>query len=246
MTTAKFSANITETHEVSDITCTERTSRVDLRAIKDSANTLLGKGVAFAWAWKFAVHGLKLKASDYVQYKSKRMTAEEFQAIIRSKNNHCTTKQVEDKDGKGLGKESDKRSVTATRLVRAFAADITAFIKKGAVVPEELSSLADEANLPVHYAFLDAGYGMDDETLRDLAGPMYEFAEAFDAQIQEAYSSGWIETAAGSTRHSHAADFKNYCKWRSLTLEFETEETEPPAPAKAPPAAKGGKGVKSK
>lgn len=245
MTTAKFSANITESHEISDISCTERTSRVDLKAIKDSANTLLGKGIAFAWAWKFSVHGLKLKASDYVQFKAKRMTAEEFQALIRSKNNHCTAKQIEDKDGKGLGKESDKRSVTATRLVRAFAADITAFIKKGAVVPDELTSLADEADLPVEYAFLDAGYGMDDATLAKMAGPMYTFAALFDAQIQDAYSAGWIETAAGSTRHSHAADFKNYCKWRSLTLEVKDDETEAAAAVPVTTAARVGKGGKS-
>lgn len=243
MTTAKFSANITETHEVSDIICTERTSRVDLKAIKDSANALLGKGIAFAWAWKFSVHGLKLKASDYVQYKSKRMTAEEFQTLIRSKNNHCTAKQIEDKDGKGLGKESDKRSVTATRLVRAFAADITAFIKRGALVPEELSSLAEDSDLPVEYAFLDSCYGMDDDTLAKLAVPMYSFASAFDDQIQDAYAAGWIESAAGSTRHSHAADFKNYCKWRGLVLEVKDEDT---AVAARTPGIKVGKGGRSK
>jgi len=239
MTTAKFSANITENHEVSDIFCTERTSRVDLKAIKDSANTLLGKGIAFAWAWKFAVHGLKLKSSDYVQFKSKRMTAEEFQAVIRSKNNHCTTKQIEDKEGRGLGKDSDKRSVTATRLVRAFAADISAFIRKGGVVPEELSSLAEEAELPVEYAFLDAGYGMDDATLAKMAGHLYTFASAFDSQIQEAYAAGWLETAAGSTRHSHAADVKSYCKWRGLMLEVKAEEIEAPAAAKMGKSGRG-------
>lgn len=218
MDSAKFSSSVTESFDVSDISCTERTSRVDLKHIKDAANTLLGKGVAFAWSWKFAVHGLRLKPSDSVKFKARSMTAEEFQEIIRSKANHCTAAQIADKAGKGLGKESDKRSVTATRLVRAFAADISAFIKKGAVVPDELKTIADEAELPVEYAFLDAAYGLDDDTFAEQAVHMYTFASLFDAQIAEAHAAGYV---TGSSKHSHAAAFKSYAKWRGFSLEDE-------------------------
>jgi len=234
MTTAKFNSTSTENYAEADIKCTERTTRVDLLQIKDSANGLLGKGVAFAWAFKFALHGLKLKASDSVSYKSKSMTAEEFQKIIRSKANFCTEAQIKDVDGKGLGKDSDKRSVTAIRLVKAFAADLIKFIGKGGKVPEELSSLAEEAGLPLHYAFLNAGYGMTDDEFQARAGELYTFAALFDAQIKEAKDAGHL---VGFALHSHAKDFVNYAKWRGVILSLpDAEPAEPKVVKVAGPA----------
>lgn len=226
MTTAKFNAVPTEKYLPADITCTARTSQVDLGQIKDSANGLIGKGTAFAWAFKFALHGLRLKQSDSVTYKGKTQTAEEFKKLIRSKANHCTEAQIKDIEGKGLGKECDKRSVTASRLVKAFAADLIRFIGSGAKVPEELTSLADAAELPHEYAFINAGYGVSDEMFPGLAPKLYAFAAEFDSQIATAKAEGHLE---GTTKHSHAKEFVNYAKWRGIELTISA------------PAAKAGK-----
>jgi len=226
MTSAKFSSTVTEKYAVDDIVCSARTTSVDLAGIKDSANALLGKGKAFAWAVKFALHGLRLKAGDFVSFKGSRMEAEEFQARIRSKDNFCTEAQIKAVEGKGLGKESNKKSVTATRLVRAFAADITNYITRGGKVPDDLASIAEEADLPLPYAFLGSEYGLETDKLAELADPLYKFNVGFDSVIAIAYANDII---TGSERHSHAESFLNYCKWRGIDISEESDAPEAPA-----------------
>jgi len=230
MTSAKFNSSVTEKYAIDEIACSARTTSVDLAGIKDSANMLLGKGFAFAWSVKFALHGLKLKAGDFVSFKGKKMEAEEFQVKIRSKENHCTEAQIKAVGGKGLGKESNKKSVTATRLVRAFAADISNYITRGGKVPEDLSSIADAAGLPYSYSFLGSEYGLETEKLTELADGLYKFNAGFDSVIATAYANDII---TGSERHSHAESFINYCKWRGIEI---SEESEPVAAVAKPKA----------
>lgn len=230
MSSAKYNSAVTEKYAVDEIACSARTTSVDLAGIKDSANMLLGKGFAFAWSVKFALHGLKLKAGDFVSFKGKKMVAEEFQAKIRSKENLCTEAQIKAVDGKGLGKDSNKKSVTATRLVRAFAADISNYITRGGKVPDDLSTIADAAGLPHAYSFLGSEYGLETDKLAELADGLYKFNTGFDSVIAAAYASDII---TGSEKHSHADSFVNYCKWRGIELTEESETTVAPAKPKA-------------
>jgi hypothetical protein len=221
MTTAKYLSHFTNEFQFGDIECSARTTQVNLVEIKDSAKKLLGQGFAVAWAYKFALNGLRLKPSDFVAYKGSKMTAEEFTAKLRTKDNHCTDAQLASMGSGGFGINCDKRSVTATRLVRAYAADLSNLISKGLAVPEELASLAKEAGLDRKYAFLDAAYGMDDRTLEEIAPAFLDFCRNFDRQIAEAYDAGHIKTSGAGERHSHAKSFMAYADWRGF--KFGTE-----------------------
>lgn len=219
MSSAKFNSRYETSIDFSEISCTARSIQVDLIQIKDLAKSLFGHGFALAWANKFAFHGLKLKASDFVTYKGGRMTAEEFKHAIRSSENFVTEAQMKDSKQAGLGIDCDKRSVTATRLVRAYAADLSHLVTKGLPVPDELGSLAERVGLEKKYAFLDAAYGMDDKALQKHARKFWEFCHSFDSIISEAYKAGHIVSSRGSGKHSHAESFVNYAKWRGFEIE---------------------------
>lgn len=218
MTTAKYISKFDGSISPDDYKCTERTVQVDLAGIKDHAKGLLGAGLSLAWAYKFSCHGLRLKASDSVSFKGTKMTAEEFREKIRSKANFCTEEQIKDKSAAGLGIDCDKRSVTASRLVRSHAADVSHLISKGLPIPEELSKLADAAGLKKKYGFLDSAYGMDDKALAENAVAMYKFCTLFDDEISAAYKAGHIKSKSGDDKHSHAKSFANYAKWRGVEI----------------------------
>lgn len=221
MTTAKFLSDFTNEFRHDEFECSARTTQVNLIEIKDLSKRLFGQGIAMAWAHKFALHGLRLKASDYVSFKGTKMTAEEFSIKLRCKENFCTEAQLASPGDGGFGINCDKRSVTATRLVRAYAADLSNLIAKGLPVPEELASLASDAELNKKWAFLDAAYGMDDKTLREQALAFLEFCKNFDRQIADAYSAGHIKTKGKGERHSHAKSFVAYADWRGIKIEDE-------------------------
>jgi len=193
---------------IQEFTCSARTVRVDYKQIKATSNTIFGTGKALGWGCKFGLHGMKLKPDDYIKVKGEIQTAEQYTAIIKGQ------KGYQEKTGGGIDKISDKSLVSAKRLVRAFASEITFLINKGLPLPEETKQLAKEANLPEKYAFLDAAYGMTDADIRSNWESLYSFAKLFDKIIDAAYKSDYV---SGSKKYSHADALVNYVQFRGIT-----------------------------
>jgi len=211
MTTAKFSAKITVAESfVSQFECSERTTRVDLVQIKTKANELLGTGFALAWAIKFALHGLRLKGGDYVKVKGNIMTSEDYTSKVSSQTGYHSKKEG------GIEKHSDKTLVSAKRLVRAFAADISFLITKGLKLSDETTALATKSGLDFKFCFIDSWYGCDDAELKVHASNMARMCSEFDAIIQEAKAHDWLE---GTKPHSHLKEFYSYMTWRGFAIE---------------------------
>lgn len=211
MTSAKFYAKVDIVAAFKDeIECSERTTHVDLKQIRNTANTVLGSGFACAWAIKFALHGLKLKAGDFVKVKGVVQKASDYKSKISAQEGF-----VEKATG-GIGRDSDKTLVSAKRLVRAFAADITFLINKGMPTGGDAELLSNASELPIQFCFIDSWYGCDQETLIKHGSKMHAFARCFDKLISDAYAAGYL---TGECKHSHATDVINYMKWRGIAIE---------------------------
>jgi len=208
MTSAKYNDKVSAKEEMArEIETSVRTTRVDLPQIKASANQILGNGFALAWACKFALNGMKLKDGDWVSYKATKMTAADYKAKISAQANYNA------KTEGGIGKHSDKTLVSAKRLVRAFAADISFLISKGFAVSDDTESLIKASGIPKQFAFIDSWYGMTDDQIHSNWEKLVHFTQAFDKVIAQAYASGWVE---GKDKYSHYAALVNYAKWRGL------------------------------
>jgi hypothetical protein len=208
MTTAKFISKVSAQESFAqEFECSDRTTRVDLAAIKDKANNVLGTGFALGWAVKFALHGLRLKEGDYIRVKGVNMTADDYTTRISAQEGYKA------KSGGGIGKHSDKSIVSAKRLVRAFASDISFLIAKGIKVSDDTKQLAADAELELKYCFIDSWYGCDDATLKKHLKGMMKMCVEFDSIIALAKSEGWME---GHQKHSHAKEFEAYCAWRGI------------------------------
>lgn len=221
MTSPKYTlASQFDTTAFEGFECSARTTTVDHAQIKrDAAKLLGGINVALAVAVKSNLHGSRIKGGDYVQLKggSKMLMVE-------------LMKKLEEQDGysagiregiatKGVGRESDKTLVSLSRIMRAFAADVTTLISLNKVsVPDDLMSIAKGTNLPAKYCFLNSPYGMNDEELEEHMEPFFAFASNFDALIKKAYDSGYIDVSKVTTsrQRSHADQFVNYLAWRGI------------------------------
>lgn len=219
--TAKYITTATiDTAIASTFSCSQRTTPCDLAAIKAKAIKMFGHNIALAWALKMACFGMKVKPGDFVKISGTTQTAAEFLAILTDpkKNTGYVAK-----DGGGLAKVSDKSAVSSKRLVRAFASDIIAILKKGIKLSDEYKALSDLAACPASIAFLYSWYGLDDDALKANSSKLYKLCLLFDEKIDFAYKLGAV---SGSQKHSHAEEFKNYLAWRNFTVTDKVAEEE--------------------
>jgi len=216
MTSAKSNTKATVT--VSDFENFEyapRTVNVNLAEIKTKAMEIFGPKIAIAWSVKFALGGLKLKPGQYIKISGVTHTDADFTKMISDEAKNPGYASAKKASG-GIAKVSDKKVVSAKRMVRAFACDISKLIQaKKVSLPEDQEARAKACNLPVHYAFIDSWYGMDDGTLDSNKTHIAKFCVMFDELIATAHANGWME---GAAKHSHLQEFVNYCAWRGLSV----------------------------
>jgi hypothetical protein len=201
--------------------CSARSSTVDFKQIQKSVIKVTGPDAAVALAVKFCLHGLKIKTGDYYSIGGEVYDVQEtmndiHESQLQSKEIGAVPMTGE---GRGVGKNSNKKLVSTTRISRAFAFSVSHLIKKQAVpLPQELEVLGEGTGLPIEYMFLAAPYGMDDKVLKKHAKSFLAFCENFTQAVRVAYESGNMDSATGRAR-DHAADFANYLKWRRIDPE---------------------------
>jgi len=204
---------------ISTLTCTSRTKKIDYEEIRNKSVKVIGDiKTCIAWAYKFNIHGEKLKDDDSVTVNGKSMTSAEFLAKLAAQDGWV---EYQARRTAGTQKLGSKDLVTVTRLSRAFAGMVIALIKKGIAKqsPDMLAikATAKDCNLPDEYCFLNSPYGMKPDTLKEQSAELKKFFTRFDEIIAAAVEKKWIDKKSGSKHRNWAEDFDNYLLFRGDT-----------------------------
>jgi len=198
---------------MSGFECSMRTKAIDYAAIVKTAVNLMGPIMAVGWASKFNLHGQKLKPGQYIVAGGERMTVERFSEVLSSQVGWSVYKESR---AAGTQKISNKDLVTVGRLCKAFAKSTISMIKKGFDSPEDdTKAIAEQAELPLHFAFISAPYGMSDEEIVKHDAALVKFYSGFDAVIKKAKTEGWVE---GSKVRSHLKEYSNLKSFRNIEI----------------------------
>lgn len=194
--------------------CSLRTTAIDYPAIKKAASALFGSSqVAIGFAIKLNLHGLKIKSDDYIKIKGTVTLISELVEKMRKQPGYVASKASKDGADISIGKSL----VTPIRLARAFASEVTVLIKGGKIAaPEDLVKFGN-GELPAHYCFLAAAYGMTNKDLKDNAVGLMTFARNFDLIIDTAVKEGWVTNAV--SKRSHETELVNYLEFRGFSLD---------------------------
>lgn len=206
--------------EIQTITSTTRTKRVDYEDIRTKSVKLFGDvKLCIAWAYKFNIHGEKLKDDDSITVNGKTMTSAEFIAKLASQSGWS---DYQARRTAGTQKHGSKDLVTVTRLARAFAGMVSKLIMKGVAKqsPDMLAIKAGAAdcNLPDEFCFLNSPYGMTKETIAAQYVDLKKFFTQFDIVIANAVSKKWIEKKDGSKPRNWSEDFDNFCAFMGVAV----------------------------
>jgi len=168
--------------DIQTLTSTTRTKKVDYEEIRAKAVKLFGDiKLCIAWAYKFNIHGEKLKDDDSITVNGKTMTSAEFILKLASQ---AGWSEYQARRTAGTQKLGSKDLVTVTRLARAFAGMVSKLIKKG-IAKQSADMLAIKAgaadcSLPDEFCFLNSPYGMTKETLAEQYSNLKKFFTQFD------------------------------------------------------------------
>jgi len=194
--------------------CSMRTKAIDYAAIVKTAVNLMGPVMAVGWASKFNLHGQKLKPGQFIVAGGEKMTVERFSEVLSTQVGWSIYK---DSRAAGTQKISNKDLVTVGRLCKAFAKSTISMIKKGFDSPEDdTKAIAEQAELPLHFAFISAPYGMSDDEIKKHDASLVKFYSGFDAVIKKAKTEGWVE---GSKVRSHLKEYTNLKSFRNIEVE---------------------------
>lgn len=223
MTTPRFTTqkSLTNADDFADFSCSERTETVKLDEIrKDCINATKDPRIPTGLAIKLCLHGQRIKTGDWFNVAGKMHDCEKvLKEILAHQMSEGIIPSIPKMEkGDGIGKHSNKRMVSVTRICRAFAATVIFLISKSKInLPPDTEHDAKEAGLPIKYAFIDAPYGMSDEELNKNKDAFRKFCMAFNSSVRNAWNSGNMDTKTGVER-DHAIEFDNYMKWRGLEL----------------------------
>lgn len=207
--------------DIVSLTSTTRTKKINYEEIRKKSVPLLGDmKVCIAWAYKFNIHGEKLKDDDSITVNGKTMTAAEFTAKLSTQ---AGWSEYQARRVAGTQKFGSKDLVTVTRLARAFAGMVSKLIQKG--IAKQSSDMlaikngANECTLPEEFCFLNSPYGMTAETIAKHYVDLKKFFTQFDIVIANAVSKKWIDKKDGSKPRNWAEDFDNYCAFMGVAIE---------------------------
>lgn len=206
---------------ITTLTCTTRTKRIDYEEVRLKSVKVIGDiKVCIAWAYKFNIHGEKLKDDDSVTVNGKTMTSAEFLAKLSTQDGWV---EYQARRTAGTQKLGSKEIVTVTRLARAFSGMVISLISKG-IAKNSTDMLAVKATakactLPDEFCFLNSPYGMKDETLKENSIELRKFFVRFDEIIAAAVEKKWIEKKSGGKHRNWAEDFDNYLLFRGVKID---------------------------
>jgi len=206
--------------EIQTLTSTTRTKKIDYEEIRVKSAKLFGDvKLCIAWAYKFNIHGEKLKDDDSITVNGKTMTSAEFIAKLSSQAGWA---EYQARRTAGTQKLGSKDLVTVTMLARAFAGVVCKLIQKGVAKqsPDMLSIKAGAANcsLPDEFCFLNSPYGMTRETLAEQYPNLKRFFTQFDTVIANAVAKKWIDKKDGSKPRNWSEDFDNYMLFMGVPI----------------------------
>jgi hypothetical protein len=200
-----------DVRDISTFECSQRTKAIDYSATATTALKIFGPTFAVGWAVKFNLHGQKLKPGDYVKINGKEMSVEKFQEALATQkgwSDYAKSRSA------GTQKISNKDLVTVGRMCRAFARSTIKMVQAGKDKPEQdIVDLAEDCDLPVHFAFLSSPYAMSDEEILENDEALTKFFKGFDDKIESAYKAKWVN---GITKRSHLAEYRNLKEFRNI------------------------------
>jgi len=206
--------------DIKTLSSTSRTKKVNYEEIRDKSAKLFGDvKLCIAWAYKFNIHGEKLKDDDTVTVNGKTMTSQEFIAKLASQAGWA---EYQARRTVGTQKLGSKELVTVTRIARAFAGVVSKLIQKGIAKQSDdmLSIKKGAANcaLPDEFCFLNSPYGMTRETLAEQYPNLKRFFTQFDIVIANAVAKKWIDKKDGSKPRNWSEDFDNYVAFMGVEV----------------------------
>lgn len=191
-----------------------RSEPVDYTQIAKDSMEALTPVVAKGWAISLNLEGLKKKDARYIKIGSEVHTYEDllnrFQLVNRTKgySSGVVEKRI----------DTGKKALTVGRLARAFARVTITYLQRNNAANHFPASMAPD--LPTHFRFLNAPYGMTDVELKEHAQALFNFYSKWDALIESAYLKSYIKTESPlSSRRSWEEDFKNYLQFRGMVVE---------------------------
>lgn len=206
---AKYVSNAEiQVNDFDDFECSERTTAIDYLQIRKSAIALLGSiEICVGCAVKLNLHGQRLKGGDYFSIKGTQYLMSDVKELLEAQDGYkaAAAKAL------GVGRDSDKTLVSFSRIARAFAAEVILLIERKKVkVDETLARHADEASLPVHFAFVNARFGMKPADMKEHSKAFIAFCGKFDELIGKAASSGWVTYNKDNKRRLHKREAESF------------------------------------
>lgn len=206
--------------EITQLSSTTRTKKVNYEEIRSKAVKLFGDiKLCIAWAYKFNIHGEKLKDDDSITVNGKTMTANDFLAKLASQDGWA---EYQARRTAGTQKLGSKSVVTVTRLARGFAGMVSSLIKKGIARQssdmQAIKNGAVDCSLPDEFCFLNSPYGMTNETIAEQYFNLKKFFTQFDVVIANAVAKKWIDKKDGSKPRNWSEDFDNYVAFRGVAV----------------------------
>jgi len=206
--------------DIQTLSSTTRTKKVNYEEIREKSAKLFGDiKLCIAWAYKFNIHGEKLKDDDSITVNGKTMTSKEFITKLASQAGWV---EYQARRTAGTQKLGSKDLVTVTRLARAFAGFVSKLIQKGVAKqsPDMLAikSGAVDCTLPDEFCFLNSPYGMSKDTLAEQYTNLKKFFTQFDIVIANAVAKKWIDKKDGSKPRNWSEDFDNYVLFMGVAV----------------------------
>lgn len=206
--------------DIQSLSSTTRTKKVNYEEIREKSARLFGDvKLCIAWAYKFNIHGEKLKDDDSITVNGKTMSSTEFIAKLASQAGWA---EYQARRTAGTQKLGSKDLVTVTRLARAFAGVVSKLIQKGIAKQSPdmiaIKNGATDCSLPDEFCFLNSPYGMTKETLTEQYPNLKRFFTQFDVVIANAVAKKWIEKKDGSKPRNWSEDFDNYCLFMGVAV----------------------------
>jgi len=223
MTTPKYSDKIaiSDTEDFSDFACTERGDPVDYDQIRDDCIAAVDSSkIATGFAIKLCLHNLRINVGDWFTVGGKTYDCLE---TLKNMVAYQVTEEViavmpKMDTGSGMGKNTNKKMITAQRIARCFASTVVFLLSKHKIkLPADNERDATDAGLPLQFGFVDAPYGMNDKDLKTHKAAFKKYLTNFMKRVRTAYNSGQMESKSGKER-DHVQEFENYTAWRGLDL----------------------------
>jgi len=206
--------------DIKTLSSTTRTKKVNYEEIRDKSAKLFGDvKMCIAWAYKFNIHGEKVKDDDSVTVNGKTMTSHEFIAKLASQAGWA---EYQARRTAGTQKLGSKELVTVTRIARAFAGVVSKLIQKGIAKQSDdmltIKNSAANCSLPDEFCFLNSPYGMTKDTLAEQYHNLKRFFTQFDIVIANAVAKKWIDKKDGSKPRNWSEDFDNYVLFMGVVV----------------------------